>query len=391
MRKVDTVLELPLDCCGCGNCVLKCPKKCISWERKDGGFRYPRIDLNLCIDCKICEKVCPEIDVLSSEENINDVFASFTEDKTLRMKSSSGGLFGTLAIDILEQDGVVFGAAFDEGFLLYHTYIEAPSGLEPLYKSKYVESHLNNAFVKVEFFLKTGRKVLFCGTTCQCHALLKFLGKTFENLLLVDILCHGVISQEMFQKFLEHYENTQKFKVKKLVFRYKGPGMDLKYDHSFMAEGLKNGKKKQIAGSFLKFPYYRLYVSYQAFRASCYDCKFATVMRPTDLTLGDFWRLERYQKCNDLRKGYSMIIVRSEKGNEALIRVDKKIKTVQYSMQEALASNPTVSRGADPKCHNQDFIDDYERYPVSYLIKKYFNIKYDFFHRGFRFLKRILR
>lgn len=388
MRKIDTVIKTPEDCCGCGNCKIKCPQKCISWERRPGGFKYPKIDLNICIDCGICEKVCPAINVISGLTDQPKVYAAYSIDRLLRESSSSGGLFGVLAKKILEENGVVFGALFDNGFILRHSYAETVEDLQPLYKSKYVESILDNIFFKVERFLKNGRMVLFCGTTCQCHALLKFLNTDNSNLILIDILCHGILSQELFLKTLEYFEIKNNIKIERYTFRFKGEGMSSKSDHSFEIEGRKEGKKITISGSSLKLPYYHFYLTYQGFRESCYDCQYASIHRPTDITLGDFWKLNHYQECDDYRDGYSLVILRSTKGRQLFECVKSRISCREYSMEVAIALNPTVSHGPDLKKYNINFINDYEIYPISYIVNKYMRVKSDIFHRGLRFLKR---
>ena len=190
------------DCCGCSACVQKCPKHCITLTEDEEGFLYPKVDTLVCINCGLCEKVCPW---LNQPEKIQpqEVLAVKNRNEEERMASSSGGVFIALAKKILEKGGVVFGAVFDENWEVKHTYAETLDGVRLMMGSKYVQSRIGNSYNEAEHFLKEGREVFFTGTPCQVTGLHKFLRKDYPNLLSVDFLCHGVPSPGVWRRYLD--------------------------------------------------------------------------------------------------------------------------------------------------------------------------------------------
>ena len=168
-------------CCGCNACVQRCPKQCIVMHEDEEGFLYPQVDVTLCIDCGLCEKVCPVINQNMKKDPIV-VFAMQHMDKGIRLKSSSGGIFTFIATNIIEEGGIVFGARWNEKLELVHDYTETKEGLSFFCGSKYVQSCIGNIYKDVEYFVKNKRRVLFTGTPCQVAGLKKFLHKEYENL-----------------------------------------------------------------------------------------------------------------------------------------------------------------------------------------------------------------
>lgn len=181
------------DCCGCSACVQKCPKQCISLKEDNEGFLYPEVDKSMCINCGLCEKVCPVLHQGESRKPLK-VYAAKNQDEEIRRQSSSGGIFTLLAEKTIQDGGVVFGARFDEHWEVKHDYTETIEGLAAFRGSKYVQSRMEDNYRKAEMFLKQGRKVLFSGTPCQVAGLKRFLRKYYGNLLTIDMVCHGVPS-----------------------------------------------------------------------------------------------------------------------------------------------------------------------------------------------------
>lgn len=188
-------------CCGCAACVQVCPKQCFSFEEDKEGFRYPVADRIKCIDCGLCEKVCPVINQYEATNPIK-VYAAINKDEVIRMQSSSGGIFTLLAEKVIREGGVVFGAAFDENWEVQHTYVETIKDLAKLRTSKYVQSRMEDNYQRAKAFLKQGRKVMFTGTSCQIAGLKHFLRKDYDNLLAVDVICHGVPSPMVWRDYL---------------------------------------------------------------------------------------------------------------------------------------------------------------------------------------------
>lgn len=189
-------------CCGCNACVQRCPKQCIVMYKDREGFLYPVIDTAVCIDCGLCEKVCPVLNQNNARKPLQ-VFAAKNKNEIQRLHSSSGGIFILLAEQTIQNGGVVFGARFDQNWEVEHCYAETIEELQPLMRSKYVQSRIANTYKEVEAFLRHGRRVLFVGTSCQIAGLHKFLRKDYDNLLTVDFICHGVPSPGVWYKYLE--------------------------------------------------------------------------------------------------------------------------------------------------------------------------------------------
>lgn len=190
------------DCCGCNSCVQRCPKSSITMREDEEGFLYPDVDESTCIDCGLCETVCPVIHQSTVRKPIA-VCAAKNKDEKIRLSSSSGGAFTALAESVIDEDGVVFGAKFDEDWSVVHDYMETREGLAAFRGSKYVQSRIGDSFKKAEQFLKAGRKVLFSGTPCQIAGLKRFLRKEYDNLLTVDFICHGVPSPGVWREYLK--------------------------------------------------------------------------------------------------------------------------------------------------------------------------------------------
>lgn len=191
------------DCCGCGACAARCPKQCITLQRDSEGFLYPQVDAQLCIECGLCEKVCPVLHQAPKEQHPRQTLAAVNRDESVRETSSSGGVFTLLAEKVLARGGVVFGARYDEQWQVVIDYTESIEGLAAFRGSKYVQARTADTFKQCEAFLKAGRQVLYSGTPCQIAGLHRFLRKSYPNLLAVDFICHGTPSPKVWSKYLD--------------------------------------------------------------------------------------------------------------------------------------------------------------------------------------------
>lgn len=297
------------NCCGCSACVQKCPKQCIKMKEDEEGFFYPEIDKLKCIDCSMCEKVCPVINVKRTEQEVV-AYVAYANDDDVRMKSSSGGLFTLFAKKILSEHGVIFGAAFDNELMVHHVSVETLEELNRLQGSKYLQSSIENTYQEAEQFLKAGRKVLFTGTACQIAGLKQFLRKKYNLLYTVDVLCHGVPSPKVWKRYLEHSEKYHGGAVTQVFFREK------KFGWKAYSMKLKFSNSKVYERIFKKDLFMRLFLSNMCLRPSCHDCKYKSLDRPSDITIGDSWGIEHYMPDMDDDKGTSVVLVHSQQGEQ---------------------------------------------------------------------------
>lgn len=296
------------DCCGCSSCAQKCPKGAIIMQENEEGFLYPVIDKEKCVNCGLCSKACPQLNNVKKEQFARKIYALYNKEKEIQLKSSSGGVFTEIANYVLNMNGVVCGAAFNDKFKVRHIIIDSKKELYKLRKSKYVQSNINEVYKKIEDELKCNKIVLFSGTPCQVYGLKCFLGKGYDNLITCDIVCHGVPSQKFFDKYLEYMSNKQKSRIKSYDFRAKDiPGCEKIGKITF--ENNKN--------IYLKIgldPYYSNFLEGNIFRESCYSCKYSNMNRIGDITIGDYIGVLENQPEAYSQNGTSICIVNSKKG-----------------------------------------------------------------------------
>lgn len=312
------------DCCGCSACVEACPKQCISFEEDKEGFRYPKVDLDRCIHCNLCEKVCPVIN-LPAKKEIAKVSAAINNDESVRLNSSSGGIFSALAERVLRNGGVVFGAVFDENWEVRHSYIERVEELHRLRGSKYLQSRMESSYKDAQKFLNAGREVLFSGTPCQIAGLRRFLRKDYENLIAVDFICHGVPSPKVWRLYLRQLIKQKKIgdsiqDIKNIYFRAKKHGwtnFDIIID----------SQSGRIQNTHEENAYYQAFNMNVILRPICFSCPFKGGHSGSDMTLADFWGISKVDPSMQDEKGTSMIIEYGHT-NELLSR-ELTLKTVE--------------------------------------------------------------
>lgn len=341
------VLDDKNKCCGCWACVQCCPKKCISMKEDEEGFLYPVVNEDICIDCGLCEKVCPVIHQEEIREPL-DVYAAINPDEAIRLKSSSGGVFTSLAEYVIQRGGVVFGACFNSKWEVVHDYTETIEGLEKFRGSKYVQSRIGDCYKQAEDFLKEGRFILFSGTPCQISGLHKFLRKDYDKLLTMDFICHGVPSPGVFRTYLRDeiieiaHKGDKKNSVlhpcipliserdgleenpnliKSISFRDKRNGWK-KYGFTLeLSKASAAGEKNTVLLSYKrvdKHPFLEGFLKDLYLRPSCYACPSKGLSSGSDITLGDYWGIESTLPELDDDKGISVITVNTSKGKEVL-------------------------------------------------------------------------
>lgn len=368
-------------CCGCSACVHICPKHSISFQEDKEGFLNPKVDLETCVDCGLCEKVCPIINQ-DPEREPQKVYAAKNDDENIRLKSSSGGVFTLLAEKIIEEGGVVFGARFNENWEVVHDYADTIEGLEQFRGSKYVQSAVGESFKQAETFLKAGREVMFTGTPCQIAGLRKFLRKDYKNLLTVDFVCHGVPSPLVWRLYLKEEINRygkEITAVEDINFRDKYTGWKT-YSLSIKLSG-------NIVSStmFTDDNYMRAFLSNLSLRPSCYSCPAKAGKSGADITIGDFWGIENVLPELDDDIGISVLVNYNEIKCPSIIS-ELYLHAVSYP--EILVSNPCLEKSVN-KPVNRDFF-------FSQLMRKGFNCAVNktcstkFINRLIRYASRIM-
>lgn len=345
MSKTTKKIKLasPIDCTACAACVSVCPQKCISMVEDREGFLQPKIDTSKCIHCHRCEKTCPII----NQEPIADDFetkayAVINKDEEIRAQSSSGGVFFPLAKWVIEQGGVVFGARWNEKWEVVHDYAEDIEGVKRFMRSKYVQSVVGGTLNEAKTFLDQGRWVLYSGTPCQLGGLRAYLGKDYEKLIQVDLICHGVPSPGVWRKYLK--ESFGGEKILDINFRDKCDGWLTKPCVSIVTNEYKQ-RVHQMDNLFFKGFSLRLIN-----RKSCYTCKFRSYIRHTDITLADFWGVDTILPSFYDDRGSSIVFMHTKKGGNLFVLNTYGLKILPQEKVDAIRVNQgMVQNSSKPK------------------------------------------
>lgn len=328
-------------CCGCSACLQICPKDAISWIKDDNGFSFPKVNPDECIECGLCEKVCPFVNVDKVVFNKDaDVYAAVSKNKDELSHSSSGGVFSAVADYILSQGGLVYGAAFDSRMQLCHIGISQKQDLYRLQGSKYLQSQNLNVYSEIKDNLNKGKLVYYVGTGCQVAGLKLFLRKEYANLLTSDILCHGTPPQRVFDAVVADLEKRYKGKVQKYLFRDKSVWG---WSCSSSSSSIKVGNKIRYVGyDDIQDGYFNAFIQAANYRESCYVCPYAQRGRCGDITLADFWGVEKHIDIPNIRNGVSAIMINSPKGDEVLRTIGDKLKLYVSDIDDVQVINRTL-------------------------------------------------
>ena len=326
-------------CCGCHACVGACPWECIGMKEDAEGFLYPEANPEHCIECGRCEEACPLIHT-PEPPGTPRAFAAVSRDGAARAASSSGGSFSLLAEKTLSRGGVVFGAAFDEAFEVRHTAAETAAELSRLCGSKYVLRRIGVVYLLAEELLREGREVLFTGTPCQIAGLRTFLGRDYDNLSALDIICHGVPSPRAWRRFLACREREAESRAAAVSFRRKDEG----WRRFSMAVAFENGA--EYRKTFKEDPYLQSFLKDAISRPSCYDCAFKTLGRVSDITLADFWGVNKFLPALDDNKGTSLLLVHTPRGERMLDEIRDSLDLAEADPADAVRYNQSATQSA---------------------------------------------
>lgn len=340
------------NCSGCHACYNACPKHCISMIADNEGFLYPQVNEEGCIKCGICVKTCPIITPQRKAKSEADIkaYGAYNKNEKIRKCSSSGGIFTLIAEWVINNGGVVFGAAFNDDFSVAHRAVSNVEGLAQLRGSKYVQSTIGDTYKQAEELLKTGKMVLFTGTPCQIGGLYSYLKRDYDNLITQDIVCHGVPSRKIWEGYRAYHETKEKSKIQKVSFRNK----ERSWKSYQMAIDFQNGKKyRQISSGD---SYLKSFVSNLCLRPSCYACAFKDKVRESDITLADFWGIQNVMPEMDDDKGTSLVLINSEKGQIVFDSIKESIVSREADINEALKYNSSAIQSVKMPDERNDFI-----------------------------------
>lgn len=364
------------DCCGCNACGDVCAHRAITFKTDIEGFWYPEVDMDKCTNCGLCEKVCPIINVKDLKKNdLPQSICYAAEHKNLEVvfDSTSGGLFSALADIMYKDKGFVGGAVFNEDFSVKHYISNVKEDLSKLRSSKYLQSCLIGFFKQVRDLVKEGKNVLVCGCPCQMAALRAFLRyKDYPNLIIADFICRGINSPKVWRKYLDSYEE----RYGSPVVYVKSKSKELGWRNLTQKTVLANGKtyfETKDQNLFTKG-----YLQTNAYcRPACYDCKFKGYPRISDITLADFWGVEKIKGIEEKNLGTSLVMVNSEKGKQFFERVKSKIKCVQVAFKEATERNPALTTPCPaPSVDRTQFFEDIDKMSFTQVCQKY-NISFN--------------
>lgn len=362
-------------CCGCGACAQICPKGCITMRADEEGFLYPYIEQNECIGCHRCKKACPVLNNCHKKDDtwLQQAWAVWHADEEIRLASSSGGFFSLLAKAVMDQQGVVYGAAVINK-KVKHIRISDHEEIVSLRGSKYVQSEIGRCYLEAEKDLKAGKWVLFTGTPCQIEALKSFLSKEYERLICMDFICHGVPSPKIWEHYARMREDEHGSEIKSISFRDKRNGWK-RYGLSieFLNESVYYLNKSED-------PYLRSFLWDLSLRPSCYECVFKKQNRRSDITVADFWGVDQVETQMDDDKGTSLVIINTAKGQVFFEELYNQMHFKQVDAQKAIAHNPVMIKSVRKPKARDSFMKEAFQKDFSECVKQYakesFTVKY---------------
>lgn len=361
-----------VDCCGCHACGDVCSHKAINYITDEEGFWYPEVNRELCVDCGLCNSVCPMLDSANanfvSRNHETVVYAAYAKDKTIRLDSTSGGIFSMLALEKFSKQAYVGGAIFNPDHTCSQIVTSDDNRLSEIRSSKYLQSSSEGIYCQILQLLQNRKDVLYCGCPCQIHALYNFLGQEYDNLTTCDFICRGVNSPKVFLKYMEMLERQYNSKVTHIKFKNKKWGW-----HNFsLRVNFENGQE------YCKDRWHDLffigYLQSGIFaRPSCYVCPFKGFPQKSDITLADFWGIEKIDPSMDQDLGTSLVMINSEKGQKLFDAIKDKIEWKQYTIEDARKGNPAMESSLKPvKSNREEFFQNLDKFQFETVARMHF-------------------
>ncbi|MBQ3216180.1 MAG: Coenzyme F420 hydrogenase/dehydrogenase, beta subunit C-terminal domain [Oscillospiraceae bacterium] len=375
------------DCSGCHACANICPQKCIVMKADEEGFLYPSVDLTKCVKCGLCQKVCHRHSPLKNH-NQPEAYACYVTNESVRMQSSSGGVFTFLAQEILNHGGAVFGAAFDEDLTVKHICITEKRDLGIIRGSKYVQSRIGDTYASAKEMLQKGQPVFFTGTPCQIGGLKLYLGKEYDNLYTADVICHGAPSPKVWKTYLDYMEAQFGSKISRCptpLFRSKATGwiefsMHIHFDNN-----------QEYCTPFGQDSYMDAFLHELILRPSCYHCDFKSLHRNSDITMADFWGVGLLAPDMFDNKGTSLVLINSSKGQKLFDCIKKTAIYKPVCLDTAIMYNQFAYKSADYPFKRKKFMDNVSSENFTILCQSCINKSFleRVYHKAIRILKRL--
>lgn len=350
------------NCTGCSACANICPRGCIKMQADEEGFLYPAINEEMCADCGLCENVCPMLHKPKQHELLA-VYGAKNKDDAVRYTSSSGGMFTLLAEAVLCEGGVVVGAALDAKLVVRHVLIDNVGDLPKLRGSKYVQSEIGSIYGEIRKVLRAGKKVLFSGTPCQVAGLKGYLVQPFSNLLTVDVVCHGVPGPKVYQKHLAELAQEAGEPVLQVRFRDKAKGWK-------RGETLFFTEHQQFGASKRRETYMRLFLNNVSIRPSCGACAFNNKRSLADITIADYWGIDKQFPDFDDDKGVTLVLVNSKAGAALLAQVKEKAELLTTDFAKGAEYNLAVSKSLPLHPQREFFFKNLDKYTLKEMVAK---------------------
>ncbi len=363
IRKIDMkILESEKDCCGCEACFNRCPVHAIEMRTDIDGFWYPKINDDLCIGCNQCREVCPVNHKKNKAQTIKTI-AGVIKDKNQYYASSSGGIFTALALQMLGNNGYVCGAAYNAEYTAEHVCSNENRIIKRIQGTKYIQSRINENYRTIEDLLKKGESVLFSGTPCQVAGLKCYLKTDYENLVCVDLICHGVPSPKIWKKYLQELQNEEN--ISSINFREKSRNIN----ESFFVINYKDGthiKEKKAENLYMKG-----FIGNYFLRESCFNCHFKGDHRYSDITIGDFWGAKEFYPKDFPDANVSSIVIHSDKGLRYMKSISSSLTVKEIRQEEIKLWNDCFDHSVNINKKREEFLMRAESESIHDLLKEY--------------------
>lgn len=361
---MQRIIDNEDSCSGCHACFSVCPVGCIQMEPNKEGFLYPIINQELCINCGLCQRTCDIVNEKRDTEIVPTAYAVVSNNEEERLNSSSGGVFALLCRNVLAENGIIFAVEFNaKEKRIQHVGIELHEDIYKLQGAKYAQSVIGDVFHQVKKNLEEDRLVLFVGTPCQIAGVDAFLGKRYNNLILVDFICHGVPSQKLMMKYLNQFVKED-FTGVRINFRDKKFGWQY---YSFLIEKDNKTIYRKISK---EDRYLCAFIKNKILRKSCYKCNHKTLDRKSDITLGDFWGISSIAPEMNDDKGTSLILVHTEKGQKLIRQIEPSAKVRKVDTQIAIKHNPSAVKTAPMPKVRETIYDEIDKTSIKDILRE---------------------